>query len=559
MRTSSPERIRQLTEQGFWSGDTLHGLLATWVQKRPDTLAVADQPNKSALCDHPVQRLTFRQLHRASDVLATELLQLGVTAGDRLLIQLPNITELVVLYYACSKVGAIISPIPIQYGAHELQYIQAKLQATACITLSQFNGEHLSEQAVKALNNCPVWVLGNDLGIGEAADREPDNGALLRHQQAAPAEANDIVTICWTSGTTGTPKGVPRSHNMWTAIARNTMQAGEYGDNEILLVPFPLINMAAVGGFLYPSALLGSSLILHHPLDPPLYLQQLQNERVTFTIAPPALLNRLAQQPELWQQGDYSALRAFGSGSAPLSPAMIEKIEGEYGKVMVNFYGSNEGISLFATPDTAPSANHRAALFPRLGVPDMPWDSLACTGTTTRVIDTRTGEEITESGRAGELCIAGPAVFDGYLDHDGEGVFTDGGLFRTGDLVEIVGDPPIYYRIVGRCKDIINRGGMKISPSELDVLLEGHPDLTEAAVCAYPDAVLGERVCACVVVAKGSQAPTVESLGQWLLDRGIAKYKLPERVEVLAALPRNPVGKVTRGQLQQHIGEGRHS
>ncbi|WP_116367009.1 class I adenylate-forming enzyme family protein [Parahaliea mediterranea] len=554
MRTSSPDRIRQLTEQGFWGSDTLHSLLADCAQRSPDTLAVADQPNKAALCGIDPLRLSFAELERFSAQLACQLLNKGITAGDRLLVQLPNIVELVALYYACSRIGAVISPIPVQYGAHELRQFAATLQPAACITLGDFRGEDLAARAASALADCPVWALGSDIGGGATVTRD-DLQNLARHSAAHPTDANDIVTLCWTSGTTGTPKGVPRSHNMWVAIARNTMEAGDYQPGETLLAPFPLINMAAIGGFLFPAALLGATLVLHHPMDPPLYLKQLQDERVTFTIAPPALLNQLAHQPALWQQGDFSALRAFGSGSVPLSPAMIDTIEGDYGKAIINFYGSNEGISLFATPATAADAETRAALFPRLGVAGMPWQGRAHASTTTRVIDPDSGREITTPGQAGELCISGPAVFDGYLDHNGEGVFTADGLFRTGDLVEIAGDPPNYYRIVGRCKDIINRGGMKISPSDLDTVLEGHPDLAEAAVCAYADAMLGEKVCACVVPAAGREAPTLAALGQWLLERGVAKFKLPERLEVLNALPRNPVGKVVRGDLQRLITE----
>jgi non-ribosomal peptide synthetase component E (peptide arylation enzyme) len=119
--------------------------------------------------------------------------------------------------------------------------------------------------------------------------------------------------------------------------------------------------------------------------------------------------------------------------------------------------------------------------------------------------------------------------------------------------VEICGDPPNYYRIVGRCKDIINRGGMKISPSEIDILLEGLPGLAEGAVCSYADENLGERVCACVVPAPGSAAPTLEQLNTFLLEKGLAKFKLPEKMILLDTLPRNPLGKVQRHELEQKV------
>jgi acyl-CoA synthetase (AMP-forming)/AMP-acid ligase II len=229
---------------------------------------------------------------------------------------------------------------------------------------------------------------------------------------------------------------------------------------------------------------------------------------------------------------------------------MIETVENDYGKPIVNFYGSNEGIALFATPETAPTPELRATHFPRFGVLGMPFDGYAQRAVRSKVIDTDSGDDVELPGHAGELCFAGATVFDGYLGGDNEEVFTDDGYFRTGDLVEICGDPPNYYRIVGRCKDIINRGGMKISPSEIDTLLEGHPALAESAVCAYPDPVLGEKICACIVPADPEAAPSLADICQHLLDRGIAKFKLPERLQVFDTLPRNPMGKVVRSDLQ---------
>jgi cyclohexanecarboxylate-CoA ligase len=311
-----------------------------------------------------------------------------------------------------------------------------------------------------------------------------------------------------------------------------------------LLNPFPMVNMAALGGFLFPSAILGCSIVLHHPLDAPLFLKQMQDEKITFTIVPPALLNQLAKSKDMWNQFDFSALRGVGSGSAPLAPWMIDTFSREFGKEVINFYGSNEGISLFSTPETAPEPEVRASMFPR---PD------AGAAVVTKVADPESGLEVTGLGERGELLITGATVFDGYFQHDNDDVFSEDGYFRTGDLVEICGDGGSYYRIVGRCKDIINRGGMKISPAELDVALEQHPDLVEAAVCAYPDERLGEKICACIV-PQASVAPlSVESLQSFLLDNGFAKFKLPERVEVFDQLSRNALGKVQRFALQESV------
>jgi len=536
MITSSLQRIAAQTSTGGWGSDTLHGLLAGHAASRPGRLAARDQPNREELTGDPPLSLSWSELDLASESLALQLQALGIGADDRLIVQLPNVVELLVTYYALSKLGAIISPIPVQYGSHELQLVARALDAAAVLTLERFRDTELAAGARLALPGTRVLRFGRELHI----DTQPGGQGCERRA----GDANAALSICWTSGTTGTPKGVPRSHNMWLATGRCSMAAGAYTAEDVLLNPFPLVNMAALGGFLFPAALLGCSIVLHHPLDPPLFLRQMQDEKITFTIAPPALLNQLAKSPELWKQFDFSALRRVGSGSAPLAPWMIETFSRDYGKEVVNFYGSNEGISLFATPETAPEPQVRAALFPR---------PAAGAAIATKVADPATGLELERAGERGELLISGATVFDGYLGHDNSDVFAADGFFRTGDLVEICGEKGDFYRIVGRCKDIINRGGMKISPAELDVALEQHPQVLEAAVCAYPDERLGEKICACLVPRPGATPPNLAALQDYLLEQGFARFKLPERIEVFERLPRNPLGKVQRFSLQDTV------
>ena len=444
----------------------------------------------------------------------------------------------------------------MQYGSHELQSLAGVLQPDTFISIQRFRDQELAADASVALADIPVLAFGRELSMQAMVIDQADRDNLAAYRQEMADDANRIITVCWTSGTTGTPKGVPRSHNMWMATARTSANAGDYREGEILLNPFPLVNMAAVGGFLYAAAMLGCGLVLHHPLDPGLFLAQMQGEKINFTIAPPALLNQLARSPDMWKQFDFSALRAIGSGSAPLAPEMIATFERDYGKPIINYYGSNEGISLFSTPETAPGPEVRATMFPRYGVSGMPFSGVTHDTVRSKVVDPDSGEDITAAGVPGELCFAGATVFDGYLGDTGEQVFTPDGYFRTGDLVEICGEPPNYYRIVGRCKDIINRGGMKISPSEIDTLLEGFPGLAEAAVCAYPDDKLGEKICACVVPLSDQAAPTLEAICNYLMEHGMAKFKLPERIEIMTALPRNPMNKVVRSALQDALTTG---
>lgn len=542
MITTSKQRIAVLTAAGSWGTDTLHGLLARHASAQPLRLAVKDQPNREQLTGDAPRALNWVDLDRASDNLALQLQAAGLGEDDRVIIQLPNIVELLVVYYALSKMGAIASPVPVQYGSHELQHMVAALNASAIVTIGRFRGSELAAVARLALPEIKVLTFGEELRLDTREGRGFSSGL--------EDNANRVVSICWTSGTTGTPKGVPRSHNMWFASGRSTAGAGNYVSEDTLLCPFPMVNMAALGGFLFPAALIGCTIVLHHPLDLPVFLQQMQDERINFTVAPPALLNQLAKSPAMWNQYDFSALRRVGSGSAPLSPWMIEIFGRDFGVEVVNFYGSNEGIALYSAPEKAPDPEVRAAMFTRPGAGE---------NIETKVADPDTGEEVTASGARGELLISGATVFDGYFEHDNADVFSADGYFRTGDLVEISGKNADFYRIVGRCKDIINRGGMKISPMELDMALEDHPDVVEAAVCPYPDERLGEKICACLVMQPGLPPMTMEAMQNYLLELGLAKFKLPERIEFFEALPRNAVGKVQRFVLQETVSSQQES
>jgi acyl-CoA synthetase (AMP-forming)/AMP-acid ligase II len=553
MITSPKQRISDYRECGWWGDDTLHGLLASKALEYPDRLAVADQPNRLDLTGDEPCRLSFTELDAASDQLACQLLDRGISTGDRVIVQLPNIVELVVCYMAFSKIGAIISPVPVQYGSHELQHISATISPVAIVTLNRFGALELAKTAESITNgSVQLLVFGTDLNLVSTQDSQKCL-QLQNHQESFPIDADQTLTICWTSGTTGTPKGVPRSHNMWISTARCCAEAGNYQQGDRFLNIFPLVNMASIGGFLYPAILLGCSIVLHHPLDPGLYLAQLQDEKITFTLAPPVLLNQLAKSQDMWNRFDFSQLRSIGSGSAPLAPWMIETFRQQYGLEVINFYGSNEGISLFCTPMHTADSEVRATMFPRLGCGIAGFDSYANRAILSKVVDTETGETITESGHVGELLFAGATVFDGYLGTDNDELFSDDGYFHTGDLVELCGDPPAFYRIAGRCKDIINRGGMKISPAEIDILLEGLPGSSEVAVCAYQDDAQGEKVCVCLVVEPDADKPSLDDVVSYLLKQGLAKFKLPERIECFDSLPRNPLGKVQRFILEDAV------
>lgn len=562
MIVSPAEKIHDYTERGWWGAQTLDDLLKRTTAAHPERLAVVDAPNRPAITDGPPLRLSYADLDAQIDAVAARMLELGLGRDDTVLIQMPNIVETLVLLLACGRIGVIASPVAVQYRAHELAQIIAKLEPKAIATVSRCANFGLAELAASFVGTAGgpgrLLVWGDDVPAGAERMSDVRPGAAARERvaqylaQGRPG-ANDVFTICWTSGTESRPKGVPRSHNHWIAIAKVVAAAPALRDGDVLMGPFPMINMAAIGGVMVPWLLCSGTLVLHHPFDLAVYLGQIQAERVNYNLAPPPILNMLIKQKELLAKFDISSLRAVCSGSAPLAPWMVQGWQDDYGIGIVNYFGSNEGVALASGVADVPRASERASYFPRFGVPGLQWDAGDAIVFETRLRDPSSGEIINQPGRQGELCIRGGTVFEGYFREPEmtRAAFDEEGFFRTGDLFVIAGEQPLprYYQFVGRCKEIIIRGGQNISPAELDNLIAGHPTVAEGACVGLPDEDMGERLCAVVVLRAGSSL-TLEDLTRHLAQQQVAIYKWPEHLAIVQQLPRNPVGKVVRSDLR---------
>ena len=562
MQTTPTARIETLNELGWWENRTLDDLFRDVVKANPDRVALVDQFNRSEFTDGTAQRITFAQLSIMADNLAAEFFAHGLRQDDIVVVQLPNIAELAVLYLALGKLGVILSPVPVQYGPFELEKAKQLVEPAAYITVSNLKGKNLaSEHGTVFQGDCKVFCFGDDtpddsisLTIS-AAERKggTDYDTYVEKLEVLP---DDIFTICWTSGTTGQPKGVPRSHNMWMASAIGAHDAAVMQDHETLLNPFPIVNMAAIGGFLYCWLMRACTLVLHHPFDMQVYLKQIADEKVNYTIAPPAVLTMLLKKPEILDAVDISSLRMIGSGSAPLSEFMVAGFGRDYGIEIINVFGSNEGICLTAGPSEVSNYGERAHFFPRYGVDGLSWANRASGTIRTRLVSLETGEEVTEIGQQGELEIWGSTVFDGYYKSPKANaeVFSDDGYFRTGDVFELTGsdDIPKYYKFVGRCKDIIVRGGVNISPDEIDNELAAHPKIADVCVVGIDDEIMGERIGAAVVLKPG-ETMELEEMTDFLRARGMAVFKLPEKLACIDSLPYNATGKIQRRDVKQYF------
>ncbi|MCR6488924.1 acyl--CoA ligase [Amycolatopsis sp. OK19-0408] len=532
------------------------------VSADPEGLALVDPPNTTALVGRDPVRWTWNRLDERVDVLAAFLLARGVRAGDVVAVQLPNCSALVQAFLAIVRIGAIVTPFPVSYREHELGPMCRRTGAVGVVTASRY-GEHelagaaLGLQGASAPSVRFVVARGDDEPAGALAwPEEPlsDRSTLDAHLAALDTDVNDCVTICWTSGTEAEPKAVPRCHGDWLATARGCVQAAGITPDDVLLSPFPMTNMAGIGGMFLPWLLTGAVFVPHHPFDLPVFLGQLASERVTYTLAPPALLTMLLHNEKILSGVDLAALRKIGSGSAPLSPWLVRTWAERHGIDIINFFGSNEGTALLSGPVDIPDPGQRASYFPHYAS-DVTWSTPVAGWTSVRLHDPVTGEHVTEPGRPGELHIAGPTVFAGYLTSVGEPLdtasFDDDGHFRTGDVFEIAGARGEFLKYVDRLKDLVIRGGMNISPAEVEGLLAGHPDVADVGVIGVPDDVMGERVCA--VVVPGARKPSLDELVAYLREKKVAAFKLPERLEYADALPRNPVGKILKRQLRESL------
>ncbi|MDM7955098.1 class I adenylate-forming enzyme family protein [Blastomonas sp.] len=564
MQLTPQDRIDDYTAKGWWGELTLDDWLQRNRREVGDRTALVDPANRADLDGTPPRRLSWSALGDDVDRVGAALLDCGLKKDDVLTYQLPNVADTVILALAASRIGLMISPVVTPYRKHELSYVVDTVRPRAIVTLAQFAGFDHAAMALDVAQgrDCQVLIIGGNVPDGavdfDAAIAAADPSRAAAYHTAQPSGPGEVFTIFWTSGTEARPKGVPRDHSQWIVNGQMVAEAADIREGEVLLNPFPLVNIGSFG-LVTPWLMHRGTLVLHHPFDLELFLRQIVEERVNYTIAAPAILTALLKAPGLLDSMDLSSLRAIGSGSAPLSPFTIKGFAEDYGIELCNIYGSNEGASLFSDARSMPDHTERARYFPRMGVEGIEWpDSLASTMIQTRLVDLETEQDITEPGKPGELRFQGAATFGGYWENPETtaNAFDAQGFYRTGDLFEIAGDGPVprFYRFVGRCKEIIVRGGVNISPAEIDDMLAGHPAIREAAVVGVPDDRLGERMCAVVVPVDG-EAVELSALTQWLENLGLARFKLPQQMVTMDALPRNAMNKVSRRELREQVLE----
>ncbi|GAB3126633.1 class I adenylate-forming enzyme family protein [Glaciibacter psychrotolerans] len=561
-------RVDTLLRNGQWTPETIDAMFRATAARRGDALALVDPANRAALAGGAARRLTWREIDSEVTALAARLAEAGVRRGDTIGIQLANGAELTEALIAAWTLGATVSPLAMQYRDHEATTMGNAAAFDWVIAARAFHDRHPADDFARLRDQIPsvreVFSYGladdalceNSAGVTHlfpSLATAADEAAVAAYREAAPNDPNDCVTICWTSGTEGVPKGVMRAHYDWLVFSMVCQDASNTTTDDVILNAFPMINMAGICAMLLPWVRTGCVLVQHHPFDAPTFFGQIARERVTYTLAPPALLSMLLHNEDLLSKIDLSSLTRIGSGSAPLNPAMVRGWQERFNLPIINFFGSNEGVGLLSSNVDIPNPDDRAKFFPRYGVEGVKWSIGLSEWANVKLFDLETGEEITEPGRPGELHIAGPQLFARYLNAETlNNPFDDEGYLKTGDIFEIAGEQGQFLRYIDRAKDIIIRGGMNIAPVELETLILRHPSVADVAVVGHPDETLGEKVAAFVALHPETTLDLAE-LVEFLREQHIASYKLPEHLRVVDVLPRNPVGKVVKTELRRAL------
>jgi 2,3-dihydroxybenzoate-AMP ligase len=509
-------------ENGYWAGRPLGDLLLASAARNADRTAV--------VCGD--RRLSYRELADEVDRLAGGLRRLGVGSRDRVVVQLPNITEFVTLTFALFRIGAIpVLALP-GHRASEILHLCRHAEAVAYVVPAKFHGFDYLPLARAVADAVPG--LKHVVVVGESSEFTPFSSVRATPARLDPVDPGEVALFLLSGGTTGMPKLIPRTHDDYAYNALACATALGVDERGVYLAANPVAHNAALGcpGVL-GTLLVGGTAVLASSPSPDEVFPLIEREGVTLTTLVPPLV-------KLWMDAapragvDLSGL-LLQVGSSKFGPEMARRARAVLGCRLTQWFGVGEGLLTYTRlddPDDVVLATE--------GRPLCPADEI-------RVVD-ENGADV-PAGQAGELLTRGPYTIRGYYRAPEQNArsFTPDGYFRTGDLVRLTATGELV--VSGRVKDIINRGGDKVSAEELEDHLITHPDVRDAAVVGLADPTLGERTCAFLIPADGAR-PRRTAITAFLRELGLATYKLPDQVELVESFPHTAVGKVDKNALR---------
>jgi mycobactin salicyl-AMP ligase len=516
------DKAEEYRAAGYWAGRPLGDLLRATAHR---------QPQRPALLDAQGSR-SYADIDAAADRMAHGLLALGIAPGDRVVVQLPNVPEFLTVLFGLLRAGIIpVLSLPAHRRA-EIEHLARTSDAVGYIVADRagdFDYRDLAStvrDAVPSLRH--VLVLGDPGPFTDLASIPCDG------EELPEIDPGDIALMLVSGGTTGLPKLIARTHDDYLYNATASAELCELSERDVYLATLPAAHNfpLACPGILGTVGVGGAVAFVSDP-SPENAFAAIERHRVTVTAVVPPLAQLWCAATE-WEEADLTSLRLLQVGGARLAEVNAKEVTPALGATLQQVFGMAEGLLNYTRLDDPAGLLHTSQ-----GRPLSPADEI-------RVVD-GDGNDVAP-GAEGELLTRGPYTIRGYYrapEHNAR-AFTPDGFYRSGDLVRRL--PSGHLVVSGRIKDVINRGGENVSCDELEEHLLAHPAVRHAAAVGLPDAALGEKVCAVLVV--DGEMPTLAEVKTFLTARGLATYKLPDVLRRSDELPITAVGKIDKKALR---------
>src|SRR5262245_3796215 len=527
-----PEIAKRYRDKGYWRGKSLAQEFAACLSKYRDRVFLIDGD----------RRYTYADLDRVSDQLALNLLELGLKPLDRVVPTLPNCAEFVILYFALQKIGCIpIAALVTHRYAEISQFV--KLSGAAMCVYPERQGDFEFEpmlRRVKAESETLKLCISL-VALRSLIDKPAARSDALKKIAIDPA---DPCIFQLSGGTTGIPKLIPRTHNDYAYNSRLALEVCGVTGESVLLLALPIAhNLPLACPGLQGYLLQGGKVVLSASTKPEELFKLIEKHRVTHLKVVPALLIRLINDPAIGKH-DLSSLRVIQSGGQRMQPEVRVRTKQLIPSVTVQEnFGMSEGMLFFVRLGDPEDVRMETC-----GRPLSPDDEV-------RLVDDDGREG--PAGDKGELTCRGPYTLRGYfgVPEYNARQFTPDGFYRSGDLMRL--HPSGNYVVEGRKKDLINRGGEKISAEEVENLILMHPAVQNVACVPVSDPNLGEKMCACLVLRKSKKLEFKELI-EFLREKEIAKFKLPESIMICDDFPVSTFGKVSKKALGEMAEKNAH-
>jgi cyclohexanecarboxylate-CoA ligase len=526
---------REMRDGGFWVDKNYDEFLQRAIVATPDKPALivyrADRERPS--------RFTYTELGDAVARAAASLRRLGVGRADKISVQLPNWHEFAIVTLAAFRIGAIVNPLMPIFRERELSYMLDFAESKMFVVPKLFRGFDHAAMAKDLKIDLPKL---EHIVVVDGEGPDSFDAMLLTSDERLPPPSggnigamppDEMSVLMFTSGTTGSPKGV--MHCLNTLMACNIALAGRFhlDASDTMLVCSPLGHMTGFAAGVLLGLKIGATVVFQDVWEPKRGVAILADENVTFSAGAATFLTDMCEAVGAGA-AKPAHLRAFLCAGAPIPPALIDRVNRELDALVCSLWGMTESLSSTLTEPE------------RAVVKSSTSDGRPLDGVAVKVLRLDGGPAAV--GETGALKVRGAQMMLGYYKRPDMEPFDAEGWFDTGDLAYM--DDEGYIRINGRLKDIIIRGGENIPIVEIEGLLFKHPAVLAAALVGYPDSRLGERACAFLILRPG-QSVDLKAVQDYMAENKVAKQYWPERVEIVAEMPKTPAGKIQKFQLRE--------